>query len=570
MINFILFAGSELLIFIALTLLKKTEHSMSFVQWAGVGWILVMCWNAFLAGVLNLIHFPNGLDAISLITILTAVLILFKIRGKEKQSYQTDRTDWWFLIIMTGVCALFLAFYFRRSLNLRFISVDAAVHTRFAKEFALHHRLKNNLFFSAVNDGLVMEAVLPFAGKQNIVHVFPLMRVVDLFITGMIFYSVIAGNTDRSKKIGMIVITGLYVMGYPLNTELFGFAYYGASNFIIAAILILTRFYDENRQCAVIGLNLCLFGLFTSYTLLVPVIYLFVFLTMLRKKASFKKMIQVFLIPTVIGMLYAYVNLKEITPSGGITNEGGKYFDLYADFILILPFMIADVIYTFRNRKVQESMILEICTFLYWLLFLCLTINNKVSVYYFSKIYNLCWFCAFVSFTDEYMKLMEKDRSFMISFLVVDLCLILTSVLNITHEAEPESNNGLLSNAAGSVTSVYSFNYSYLKNEPYFPEETEDLFNHAEKFGNHEILYCGNEVMSQWYMTFTEKTDVYTGSSADQLKNRIRKKNYKYLCILYDESGLFPNAEALKGQNAVYSGKTGEIVRIEVSPVTKQ
>lgn len=569
MINIVLFFGSELLIFTALMVLKKTEHSLSFVQWAGVGWILIMCWNAFLAGILNLIHLPNGLDAISLITIVVAGLLLLRTKEKEKQRYETDRMDWWFLIIMAGVCALFLLFYFRRSLNLRFISVDAAVHTRFAKEFALHHRLNNNLFFSAVNDGLVMEAVLPFTGSQNIVHVFPVMRVLDLFVTGMIFYSVIAGKTESRKKIAMIVITGLYVMGYPLNTELFGFAYYGAVNFIIALILVLTRFYDINRKYAVIGLNLGLFGLFTSYTLLVPVVYLFVFWALLKKKSSFLEIIKVFLIPTIIGMLYAYVNLKEITPSGGITNEGGKYFELYADFILILPFMIADGIHAFRDRKLPEYMLLEICTFLYWLLFLCLTIGNRVSVYYFSKLYNLCWFCAFVSFTDEYMRLMEKDRSFTISFLAVDLCLIFTSVLNITHENEQKPNE-LLSNLSESVTSVYSFNYRILKNQPYFTVENENLLQYADRFGKHEALFCGNEVMSQWYVTFTENTDIYTGNSISQLNNRIKKNKYKYLCVIYDETGVFPNADLLKGQKTIYSNQNGEIIQIDGSLVPEE
>ena len=422
--------GKLLLYFISLLIfsagffrIQKSEQRLSGILFLGITILSYMLVNTVLAGIYGLIGVPICVYTISLpVMILGGILLAYsKNHVQEYVFSKNDKIVLCFLVVLT-LC--FWVGYFRCKLPIRYVSVDASVHCRWAKQIALQHTLNSNLFFGYVNDGLFMEALLTITGINGFYHSFAFMRIVDFFLVGLLFYSLICDLcVTRYQKIADIVVTTFYIFGYPLYALMFGFVYFGDAVTIICLILLLLKMYETaelKHQWILIMMNLSLFGIFTTYTMFVPGVFLGVFIDVLTvqeklgKKIisieSISELLKVFIFPCVLGMAHAYVNLKEISSGGGISNDGGKYFDLYSNFVLLAPFVLSSLIKRCKRHQFDGVFWMFVTTIAFTGLFLAGSWIGVVSTYYLSKMYNIIWLLCFVMMMEEIVELSRYNK----------------------------------------------------------------------------------------------------------------------------------------------------------------
>lgn len=538
----VIYLCSLILFLSAFLLLKKSNNELPFIQWLGISLISFMAIVAFIAGIYGLINIPIMCYTICPVVILISCLLLYRVKKNGKQKYHFNKSDLVFLCLACLGTIAFWVVYFHCSLPLRYVSVDASVHCRWAKEVALTHKLDSNLFFGNLNDGLVMEAFIPITGINGFYHSFTLMRIFDFFLAGLLFYGIVCEiPKGKYQHIVTWFLTATYLVGYPLYAIIFGFVYFGDGVTVISWLIINCMLYKDkliDKKMVLILLNLSLFCLFITYTLFVPSIFVsvFVYVLMLVKKNGVKfisketilEEIKIFLIPCIIGMAYAYVNLKEVGSNGGISNDGGKYFDLYSNFIFLIPFTLSYMYKEFKRKEVNIVCVLFIVVTLFTLLLFGLSWVGYVSTYYLSKMYNIIWLLCYVMLISEIISLSEKEKAFVNGMAAVFIVLCGFVVIDAD---DAFLERGYIRQSSSSFVDIYYFNGDFLLGTGIIDESQIDFYNKASEYTTEKILYIGEEISANWYKTFADQTEIETSSDINTVQERIKNNEYQYLAI---------------------------------------
>lgn len=541
--NLVLYIISAVIYLVGFLRIKKSKNELSFIQWFTLGILSGMLLNAVLAGIYGLVGIPIQCITICIPVIILSVILLFKSKN-VKQQYILPKSDIIFLTILVVIVALFWGGYFLFKLPVRYTSVDASVHCRYAKQIAFQHTISANLFFGYVNDGLLMEALLPITGAVGFYHSFTLARIFDLGLAGLSFYSIISvlGKNKYQKGLS-IFLTFVYLFGYPLYAIVFGFVYFGDAITLLSGLIIVFAFYKNkeiNHNLILVLCNLFLFGIFTTYTLFVPNIFLSAFLYVviilisktkkLVTKDNVVEILKIFVFPCVLGMAYAYVNLKEASSGGGISNEGGKYFDLYSNFIFLVPFVVSGLYRKFKNRDYSFLFILFIVTTLYTLLLFAGCWMGRVSTYYLSKLYNIIWLLMFIFLVEELHELSLNNRVLINGGIVVFL--ILGGFILVDADTE-FSEKGMIRTGSSGLMNIYSFNKEYVFGQSLLQDREIAAFDEINTMtkDTESVLYIGNEVNANWFKTFTDQENIETSENIETIKTRIEENQYEYLFI---------------------------------------
>lgn len=544
--------GKLLLYFISLVIfsvgffrIQKSEQKLPGILFLGITILSYMLVNTVLAGIYGLIGVPICVYTISLpVMILGGILLAYsKNHTQEYVFSKNDKIVLCFLIVLT-LC--FWVGYFRCKLPIRFVSVDASVHCRWAKQIALQHTLNSNLFFGYVNDGLFMEALLTITGVNGFYHSFAFMRIVDFFMVGLLFYSLIRDLcVTRYQKIAGIVVTAFYIFGYPLYALMFGFVYFGDAVTVICLILLLMKMYETTELkhlWILILLNLGLFGIFTTYTMFVPSVFLGVFIDVLViqkklgnkiiSKESVVELFKVFIFPCVLGMAHAYVNLKEVSSGGGIGNDGGKYFDLYSNFVLLAPFVLSSLIKRCKRHQFDGMFWMFVTTIAFTGLFLAGSWFGIVSTYYLSKMYNIIWLLCFVMMMEEIVELSRYNKEFMNAFAAVVFVL---SVFVIVDADQKFNEKQYIQTGANGFLNIYWFNGNFFLSQPFIDNDEIALYQECndvtEQMDDGEMLYVGDEIHANWFKAFTNQTEIEINEDISVIQDRIIDGSYKYICV---------------------------------------
>lgn len=544
--------GKLLLYFISLVIfsvgffrIQKSEQKLPGILFLGITILSYMLVNTVLAGIYGLIGVPICVYTISLpVMILGGILLTYsKNHTQEYVFSKNDKIVLCFLIVLT-LC--FWIGYFRCKLPIRYVSVDASVHCRWAKQIALQHTLNSNLFFGYVNDGLFMEAMLTITGMNGFYHSFAFMRIVDFFLVGLLFYSLIRDLcVTRYQKIAGIVVTAFYIFGYPLYALMFGFVYFGDAVTVICLILLLLKMYETaelKHLWILILLNLGLFGIFTTYTMFVPSVFLGVFIDVLViqkklgnkiiSKESVVELFKVFIFPCVLGMAHAYVNLKEVSSGGGIGNDGGKYFDLYSNFVLLAPFVLSSLIKRCKRHQFDGMFWMFVTTIAFTGLFLAGSWFGIVSTYYLSKMYNIIWLLCFVMMMEEIVELSRYNKEFMNAFAAVVFVL---SVFVIVDADQKFNEKQYIQTGANGFLNIYWFNGNFFLSQPFIDNDEIALYQECndvtEQMDDGEMLYVGDEIHANWFKAFTNQTEIEINEDISVIQDRIIDGSYKYICV---------------------------------------
>lgn len=173
--------------------------------------------------------------------------------------------------------------------SIKYESGDSAVHFLtadiFSKEDKLLNNVKDELYgrFSArkigsyVNSGLIMKC---FEGAIDEIYnyrIFIGFGIFILFMTGSMMYSTLEKFAKNNfGKIISLVVSLIFVMGYPLNSLLFGFEYMSLGLLVLCTLLHLVYYFEKEefkRPFLLFMFALVNFGLFCSYYMFIPFTY---------------------------------------------------------------------------------------------------------------------------------------------------------------------------------------------------------------------------------------------------------------------------------------------------------
>lgn len=130
---------------------------------------------------------------------------------------------------------------------------------------------------SYVNSGLIIKCFEGSADEIYNYKIFIGFGIFILFMTGSMMYCTLEKFAKNNfGKIVSLIISLIFVMGYPLNSLLFGFEYMSLGLLVLCTLLHLVYYFEKEgfkRQVILILFALVNFGLFCSYYMFIPFTY---------------------------------------------------------------------------------------------------------------------------------------------------------------------------------------------------------------------------------------------------------------------------------------------------------
>lgn len=370
--------------------------------------------------------------------------------------------------------------------------------------------------------------VSPFLGSDGMLVSFVVSETVLLFLSGAMFYAVLAAYCSRTGWLVRVLLCFFYLIGYPLNNYIFGFSYWGFSITIICALLFLAKTLPVKSFESSILIAIILFDLMISYSLFVPITYLSVFIWLIvqyrREKlallSAIKRLCIVFLFPVIAGFLIVFLGIFGSTGAGGvssaITNVGYSYKNLFSDFVPLAPLGIYGAIV---NKKNNPFLVLFSVLFLVFsFALLVLGLLNLVSAYYFSKVYAVVWLVFFVFAAMGIQSLKEKNLAVLASYCAIWALVLFLAVSGIDNKISSSRQEFAPTPTARAYFPLYEFNYRML---PYEEKDSDilELLDEAESHGEAGVDYefIGSDSLIAWSIPLVDnRKPFYWWNFSDQ------------------------------------------------------
>ena len=576
----IIYLLSAAALWTGILLARKSKEKQNVMIWIFLSAMGVMCFQTLFGGVINKLGIAVTLLPMALGNLAGAAGCFLYARRKGKQAYEVTVIDIISVAILIGMILVFgLSKYGRNLDTIDFVSVDGAAHCRDALSVATEHQLPINLYFSCLNTGLMMQAyqALTGVGRFELYRVFLWCELFYTALAALLFWGLVRQRCGEGKwqRFVPLLLTPFYWAGYPVYSTLFGFSYLGMSVCVYLVILTLTDQYFHGRIAKgwfIIGLNLTLYGIIVSYTLFVPAVFFGVFAALawdMRKhgklvtKDNILMMLKVFLIPTVLGLIYSVSNIGALAPGGGIVNEGGCYNDIYANFILPAPFMILGIYFLVSRKDGGWVLPMTIAQAAAMAVMLAGLMTGRVSVYYYSKMNSIFWALCWVLVAESILGMMKHCKwAVMFPFFFYGVLFCGKYVDKWLERANP---------LAGRVE-VWNFcdliliNNTYFNFSPIITQDTMALNRYAdEHFEPGEVVGVYQIRENGWFNVLTGQRDIFVNTGYEDFLKEVEEKGYRYISAGYGNT-YDDYREYLEMQETVMENDGGKILKITVKP----
>ena len=271
------------------------------------------------------------------------------------------------------------------------------------------------------------------------------------------------------------------------------------------------------------------------------------------------RMLSIFLIPTVLGLLKSVANLKELSgDDAGIARDGGCYTDLYSNFLLLIPFAMLGG-YFLWTRKESGYILPVLFVLLGFMAVMFLGgMLGRVSAYYYMKNNSLLWLYLWVLTAEAVYAMLEKSR------LAVAFVLFFAAILGITIYVEPEimRRNGRFISVSGMNTfHVVYFNRTFYLNDGPLEDDLIELYKYVyDNCGDKDTVSVNGEVKNGWFTALKKKKKRFCYGGPDDYKALI-DENTGYVCA--GVSGEYEVVkELLTPYPVIYENSAGRIYKI--------
>lgn len=583
MLALIFYIASICSIAISIFMIEKSKEELNGISWVVLIIITIISYQGFIGGIVNLVNLHVDIITIGGANWLIS-LIIFKIiyTDKKIQRYFFDKVDIIFVIISLLILLNLVYHRFGLGLDINFQSVDASTHMKFATDTVKNHSISTNLYLSSLNEALIIETLGRFLPKFFYYKIFVMCESVYLYLSALIFYIILRNYCKNTfLKISACIITVLYWLGYPLYSTVFGFSYFGLSITVIAYLIVVCDMLIDKlikKEICIIMLALGCFSLLVCYTLFVPVVFLGIFICILSEQKkknmmisfeTLRTMLSIFLIPCILGLIYSFRNVKELAITSSTTtafaNEGGSYRDLYSDFILILPLIIAGYWYIIKKiKKINMAITTMPLLLIFMVVLFKLGMDGKVSSYYFCKNHSLLWLLSFICVFWSVEALSEKHKEMVVGFLITYLVLFGFDfkggdnyILN--------KNSNFISVTSKNFINIYDFTKLWY-DQPKFDGGKLELYKYVSDTYktdvNNNVLVFGNELEEGWFQTLTDQNSSKCGGNIDTYNEIVREGKSEYVCVLYGDA-YQSNQAYFDSLEKVYQNGVGFIAKIK-------
>jgi|GEM_PF-6982334 hypothetical protein len=291
----LIFIFGSLTTILGIYFFPKSKIKLNGIAWVFYSLVLYFCINSILAEILVIFNLKADLAAFSAFYFCVSIICLFfYYRTKFVQKFVYNKADIFFSFLIL-ICSVIVALlFFKFDLNIVYESSDPSRHFKWALEFANDATFRiGAMNFHLVNTGLVLQIFGKIVDPFNLYKVFILCDIFYFCLYSVLFFfSLNHVATSKSKKLILFLATVLFSLGYPLNTLIFGFGYFQTGMIIITLILVICNLFYQDLLDYKVFLLLCLtliWGLWNSYLLFIPAVYLAIGILFLYKWPPIKR-----------------------------------------------------------------------------------------------------------------------------------------------------------------------------------------------------------------------------------------------------------------------------------------
>ncbi|MCQ2441329.1 MAG: hypothetical protein MJ076_05495 [Clostridia bacterium] len=573
---------SYCLLFSGILIIKKSKNKINLILALPVFVYSIMAFNTLVFGILNLVGIPASLLVGGIINTLSGLaLILVAVIKKDFQAYEIKFNDVLAYVIFAVTVIALAVMQFKTNLSLNYITTDPSRHLRMAERIMETGKIQG-LFFSGLNNGLFIYVLLGFLKGFWAYKVFVLADIIQLFLSACLFFTVARYITRKSQHtLILTVISVVYILAYPLNNMIFGFVYLGMGVNIALLIILFTGFFEDgyiSRNLIKFMLMLFANAIVNCYSLFAPIVYFAVLCVLIKVYKREKKLIslsfvacglEVFLIPCILGLYYGYFRTfgQDSTVTQAIGTEGYIYRDLYASFVIILPFVIYSFINTIKTRTLKIQHYMFILLALSIAVLFVFGMKGTVSSYYYYKLYYIMSAVCFIFTAEAVISLLNVSKTALLSYVLTWSAI---GVLNFSGiDSYITKKRILMSPSTSSATyfSIYNFNLNNNKADHFEPTRVqlyEEAYNLKEK--NVNVVLLDDLEPCYWYDAFTmQDTHKYYIRSYDDdyvkdFKEKI-EKDVKYIVVNKKHNEVID--KIIKDYSVVYENISGKIYEIK-------
>lgn len=430
--------------------------------------------------------------------------------------------------------------------EISFVSSDAAYHWGQSDDIA-NGGIVEGQYLSHLFDGIFI-SLFQNTNPYFSIAIFTYAEMALLGLSGMMFYSTISVYCPKLGIPWKLVLTFLYVTGYPLTNLLYGFSYLGIGVTVLCGILFIGRAAYCKKPTVPLCLifSLLLFELVVSYVLfLAPVCAAILAIALMDLKSkrmapreALTRLMVVFFIPALVFFLIVYPHYfanSGATVQSGLAREGNTYRDLFSSFVFVLPIALYGVSSTIRlreNRFLCATSVLFV-SFAVCLFVLCLF--QRVSTYYFYKLYFVVWLLAFIYASVGIMFLKKRAMTFLVSYSCV-WALVFVLCMPGVGSMLSKRNEYIYPVETTDFASVYNFNFQDLDAFT-LPAGEVELFEVADELrdADYTIVNLNSDVIMRWNLEIynlstTENNFQWWWYTAEELKEIVSQ--YDYILIV--------------------------------------
>lgn len=588
----IIYLISVVVFIIIITIIKKSQNKMNFTKFFTLMIVTFLCYNTLICYVLSSLSIAIKIEFLAIINFLISIILgSIILKNKEIQKFYINKKDIIAIIVIVIVTLTSAYLNFGKELNIKYLTTDSAVHFKAAREFYQNDLLLNKTEGTSIskqfmigaytNTGILFKVLEPFVGEMNLYKVFISFDIFLYLLLGLIMYSAVEKIIKGKKEIFISIIAiGLFMIGYPLNTLVFGYVYLQLGLIIIGAIITIYQNYlEEKNNFAYIMLFLFNFGLFFTYCIFVPVVYFSEGLYFLikeyqeKKKFTFSNITKIFIvlvIPFILGILYFAIphisNSNNETENFFLTIEGYIYRNCWSNFILIMPLSVLCLLKKVKNNLFYKIILTVLIV--YMIISFIVIYGFELSTYYYYKSNFVLWFIIWYGAIYSINQFKDDEKFKKILMIYCSLYLILTIIaikfkyVPITKETFDSDEN--LTNAFD----IYCINKTIINDvEIDFTKEEmgilEYVYNNIDVHKN-KVLIIGNPRQEFWFdgiFEYKNRNNLETIIPKQHVENWNDDKKFEYL-IIFNKSYYYDNyKEDIIYKDKIFENEAGVIYK---------
>ena len=445
----IVYIISTIFLLITYMLLKKNNDKQNLLSGIIISIIMLFAYNIAVNVILYFIQAKLDLNILSVVNFIISFGILLKIlKDKDIQKYYIDKVDLIIVIIILIVASAVAIYNYGFNIKIKHRTTDASSHYLASSDYWQYSTLtskKNTDAFnyfgvtflmpgSYINCGIMFKI---FDSILDDVYFYKLFFLFDIFnwiLSGLLMYVLLTMKSKKTKvKILALFFSFFYMFAYQLNSLVCGFSYLGLGLDFIIAILIVMK-SDMKGLFKNILLFFLNFGLMFTYYYFAPVVFLTIFWQILQEnKENGNKLFNLknicniiisLILPGIFGILY-FVVMPKINKVSGINYinalliDGSIYKNLITNLIPYLVLAEIFIIYNLKNKNKCIDFKFLILSLLFIIIALIGWKLNKISDYYYYKIYYFVFISLIISSFEVIKILVEQPKYKIATYILI-------------------------------------------------------------------------------------------------------------------------------------------------------